>query len=231
MANLAERCREFAASAMKDGIGQAALDVLQERGYDALTIDRVADRAGISKGCVYNYFRNKQELITYVFERIIAPAEEEAKQILARACGAMEKLESLVRMWFEYFSRHRGLFDFLFRDTAVRQLCYDSQRQKDSQALDDFSLILEQGIREGVFRPHDCRGVAELMIGAIQFVIERQMELAEQRPAEQEAQRILDVFMRGVTADPKNPMQSQRVEMQLQQDGANVERVGAEVRK
>lgn len=201
MANLAERCREFAASAMKDGIGQAALEVLQERGYDALTVDRVADRAGISKGCVYNYFRNKQELITYVFERIIAPAEEEAKQILARACRAMEKLESLVRMWFEYFSRHRGLFDFLFRDTAVRQLCYDSQRKKDSQALDDFSLILEQGICEGVFRRHDCRGVAELMIGAIQFVIERQMELAEQRPAEQEAQRILDVFLRGLAAE------------------------------
>jgi len=231
MANLAERCREFAASAMKDGIGQAALEVLQERGYEALTIDRVADRAGISKGCVYNYFRNKQELITYVFERILAPAEEEAKQILARACGAMEKLESLVRMWFEYFSRHRGLFDFLFRDTAVRQLCYDSQRQKDSQALDDFSRILEQGISEGVFRRHDCRGVAELMIGAIQFVIERQLELAEQRPADREAQRILDVFMRGVTAEGQNEAHSQRDEMQSQQAGANVQQDGAEVRQ
>lgn len=210
MANLTERCREFAASAMKDGIGQAALEMLQERGYEALTIDRVADRAGISKGCVYNYFRNKQELIQYVFERIVEPAEHEAQQILARPCGAMEKLESLVRMWFGYFSSHRGLFDFLFRDSAVRQLCYDSQRKKDSQALDDFSLILEQGIGEGVFRRHDCRGVAELMVGAIQFVIERQLELGEQRTAEHETQRILDVFTRGVAADRREPVEVQQ---------------------
>lgn len=209
MANLTERCREFAASAMKDGIGQAALEVLQERGYEALTIDRVADRAGISKGCVYNYFRNKQELIQYVFERIVEPAEQEAQQILARSCGAMEKLESLVRMWFGYFSSHRGLFDFLFRDPVVRQLCYESQRKKDSQALEDFGRVLAQGVSEGVFRCHNCGAVAEMIIGAIQFVIERQLELGEQRPAEQEAERILDVFLQGMAANPR-----ERVEVQ-----------------
>lgn len=209
MTSLAERCREFAASAMKDGIGQAALEVLQERGYDALTIDRVADKAGISKGCVYNYFRNKQDLITYVFERIIAPAEEQARRIIAESCGALKKLESLVRMWFEYFAQHRSLFDFLFRDPAVRQLCYDSQRAKDSQALADFGGILQQGIAEGVFRPHDSTTVAEMMIGAIQFVIERQLESGEQRPSERMAQQILHVFLNGIGNEPARQAEAQ----------------------
>lgn len=198
MQSLAEKCRELAVSAMKDGISQAALEVLKQHGYEGLTMDRVAELAGVAKGSIYHYFRNKQALVTHMFEQIIAPAVERSEQIMAQATPALEKLQAMVKMWLEYFSQHRSLFDFLFREPAVRELCFASQRTKNITAVERFSTILRQGMAEGIFRPVIPEFVAEMIIGAIQFTIERQLETGESRPLEQSLIRILDVFLHGI---------------------------------
>ncbi len=42
--------------------------VFAERGYNATTIDAIAERAGIAKGSVYQYFKSKTDLFFAVFE-------------------------------------------------------------------------------------------------------------------------------------------------------------------
>ena len=202
MSNLAERCRELAASAMKDGIANAALEVLRQYGYAGMTIERVADSAGISKGSVYNYFRNKEELIAYVFERIVEPAVQEGERIVAEPLPAKQKLEAMLRMMLEHFSQQRSLFDFLFHDAAVREVCMSSRRTKHELAIGRFEMILQQGIQEGVFRPHPTRLAAEMLFGAVMFLIERQLELGERRPTEEMIRHLLEVFLRGIERQP-----------------------------
>ena len=40
-------------------IRQAAAELVRERGYEAMTYDAVAERAGISRRTVFNYFPTK----------------------------------------------------------------------------------------------------------------------------------------------------------------------------
>ncbi|MCS7304113.1 MAG: TetR/AcrR family transcriptional regulator [Thermoguttaceae bacterium] len=205
MSNLAERCRELAASAMKDGIANAALEVLRQYGYTGMTMERVADSAGVSKGSLYNYFRNKEELISFVFERIVEPAVQESQRIMAQPLGAVQKLEAMLRMLLEYFSQHRSLFDFLFHDAAIRELCMNSRRTKHDLATSQFESILRQGMQEGVFRPHEAKLAAEMLFGAVMFLIERQLELGERRPPEELVRHLLDVFLHGIRFSPSFP--------------------------
>lgn len=196
--SLSEKCRELAVSAMKDGIIQAALEVLKQHGYEGLTMDRVAEVAGIAKGSLYHYFRNKQELVTYLFEETIEPAVQAGDEIFQQVVPAVAKLEAMVRMWFDYFSQHRALFDFLFRDPTVRELCLTSRRAKNGLAIDRFSAILQQGINEGVFRPLDVTYAAEMIIGSLQFVIERQLETGKSHPIEDSVRRLMDIVLLGI---------------------------------
>ncbi len=196
--NLAERCRRIAGDAMREGILQAALDVLRSDGFEHLTIEKVAEAAGIAKGSVYNYFRNKQELVTQVFERSIEPAIEAGGHIIASSMEAVEKLEAMLRLWFSHFSKHRGLFDFLFRDPHVRELCFTSQRSKNTLAIDRFRSIFEQGIAEGSFREFNAVSAAEMAVGAVQFCIERQLESGEQRPIETSIRELMDLILWGI---------------------------------
>ena len=44
----------------------AALELLRERGYAGLTLDDVADRAGVGKSSLYRRFRDRADLIAYL---------------------------------------------------------------------------------------------------------------------------------------------------------------------
>src|SRR5690606_8104694 len=44
-------------------------EVLEDFGYARTTTDRIAERAGVSVGTVYQYFGNKTELFERVFDR------------------------------------------------------------------------------------------------------------------------------------------------------------------
>ena len=52
----------------------SALDIFVERGYAASRLDDVAARAGVSKGTLYLYFENKEELFKAVVRENLVSA-------------------------------------------------------------------------------------------------------------------------------------------------------------
>jgi AcrR family transcriptional regulator len=57
-------------------ICSAALEVFAEKGFAAARLDEIARRAGVSKGTLYLYFKDKEELFRAVVRDTIAPNVE-----------------------------------------------------------------------------------------------------------------------------------------------------------
>jgi TetR/AcrR family transcriptional repressor of mexJK operon len=64
----------------------AARRVFLERGFDAATVEEVADRAEVSKATVYNNFHDKHALLEAMVDRVTA----ESKAILAAAFAPLD---------------------------------------------------------------------------------------------------------------------------------------------
>jgi AcrR family transcriptional regulator len=60
----------------------AARDLFVERGYAATRLDDVAARAEVSKGTLYLYFTNKEELFKAVVHENVVPLLGEAESII-----------------------------------------------------------------------------------------------------------------------------------------------------
>ena len=60
----------------RDAIEQAAADLMLRHGYEATSMAAVADKAGVATNTVYWYFRNKDELLIAVLDRVVAEALE-----------------------------------------------------------------------------------------------------------------------------------------------------------
>ncbi|MDI1345647.1 MAG: TetR/AcrR family transcriptional regulator [Pseudolabrys sp.] len=59
--------------ARRDAILAAALDEFSARGFEATRLDDVARRAGIAKGTIYLYFRDKDTLFQELVRAMLAP--------------------------------------------------------------------------------------------------------------------------------------------------------------
>lgn len=54
----------------KDLILNTAEDVFSERGFDEARMDDIAERAGLSKGAIYWYFKKKDDIIAALLDRV-----------------------------------------------------------------------------------------------------------------------------------------------------------------
>ena len=60
-------------------IVRAARRVIGELGFDEASMERIAHEAGIAKGTIYLYFRNKEELLAHVAEHGFRELMERAR--------------------------------------------------------------------------------------------------------------------------------------------------------
>ncbi|KWR90180.1 TetR/AcrR family transcriptional regulator [Cupriavidus sp. IDO] len=79
----------------------AALELFVERGYAATRLEDVAAAAGVSKGTVYLYFANKEELFKTVVRENLVPALARGTDLVDNFEGSTpELLRELLRGWW-----------------------------------------------------------------------------------------------------------------------------------
>ena len=100
----------------KKDIMDKALELFATEGFDKTSISKIAQRAGISKGLLYNYFSSKEELIkTIIFNGLdrltgfIDPnkdgviTKEELKFFIEQFFNALVRNEHYWRLYFTLF--------------------------------------------------------------------------------------------------------------------------------
>src|SRR6266853_578527 len=68
-----QSAREAKAAARREAILDAALDEFSARGFAAARLDDVAARAGVAKGTIYLYFRDKESLFQELVRTMLSP--------------------------------------------------------------------------------------------------------------------------------------------------------------
>lgn len=126
------RSRETVAAVL-----EAAAQVFERHGYAAGTTNRIASRAGVSIGSLYQYFPNKESILVALVERHIEQGEERlaplALAFVAEPPPLREGLERLVATMFELHADsprlHRVLFEECPRPPALQERIAAAQAQ------------------------------------------------------------------------------------------------------
>jgi len=79
----------------------AACAVFAEKGYASTRVADIAERAGVGKGTVYEYFSSKEELLFAVFELINAEISLRMNDALEAGGSSEEKLHNVLRLGAE----------------------------------------------------------------------------------------------------------------------------------
>src|SRR5919112_4126141 len=77
-------------------IQQATMRVIARKGMAAATMQEIAEEAGVAKGTIYLYFRDRDELVEKTFETAIGELHKLVDEALARGGSFRERFRSMV---------------------------------------------------------------------------------------------------------------------------------------
>jgi AcrR family transcriptional regulator len=146
----------------------AALDLFVERGFAATRLDDVAARAGVSKGTLYLYFENKEELFKAVVRENLLPTLDVAEQVISNHSGSSTDLFRKIMMtWWERVGNTSlsGITKLMMSESGnfpeVAQFYHEEVITRANAML---ISILERGIAQGEFRNIDTTQASNVVI-------------------------------------------------------------------
>ncbi len=166
-----QNIQSFIETARRAQIVACAIEIIATLGYSQASLTRIAEKAGISKGVVLYYFKNKEALIEQVvFEVYTAAAEAIAPQIVAQPSAAL-KLQVYIRSSLEYIRTHRQQMIALIEVVSHHPSGGDRFRGEIQEpSIRALQALLEKGQQEGDFRTFDPLVMAVTIRRAIDTV-------------------------------------------------------------
>jgi AcrR family transcriptional regulator len=140
----------------KTQLTRATFLEVSEKGFAEVTLEDIAQRAGVSKGVLLYYFRSKEDLFLAAFKEAILALRDRLRAAVAAAADPVEKIRALLRTSFvsakanrKFYQAYLDLLSMGTRQEAFKQLnarFYEGCLTMDRE-------ILADGVRQGVFRP------------------------------------------------------------------------------
>src|SRR5215472_6770637 len=187
----------------------AALASFAERGFAATRLEDVAARAGVTKGTLYLYFRNKEELFKAVVRQGLVPAIERAEAMVAdSAVPSIVLLEQLAGLFARIVSSRLSAIPKLVLTEAGNfpEIARFYLEEVVHRGMHLLRAVLERGIEAGELRPIDTQSavmcvIAPLLLAALwRHSLERHAD----RPLDIDAlcRTHLDLLRSGLAVEP-----------------------------
>jgi AcrR family transcriptional regulator len=136
---------------MQDRILNKARELMFQTGVKHVTMDDLANQLGISKKTIYQYFKDKDALVSSVVEFELANHALLCNQSMKLADNAVHEIFLLMTVIQEMFNRMNPLA--LFEIEKYYPLAFDKiKNHKDDYIFSMISANLEKGIAEGLYR-------------------------------------------------------------------------------
>ncbi len=177
----------------------AAIDLFVERGYAATRLEDVARRAGVSKGTLYLYYENKEELFKAVVRGSIVPVIGEAEVSVAEFDGhSADLLRQLIHAWWNRLGATKvsGIIKLVTAESDnFPELACFYQEEVINRGTKTMSTMLERGIARGDFRPIDVVMMTQVLVAPMLALITWKHSVGPCPRAELDPMAFLDTFL------------------------------------
>ena len=129
-------------------IVDVATELLLEHPIATVTVKDIADRAGIGEATVYRYFKQKQNLVCAVAEKLQKQVFEEYFAPISGSGYA--KLEAFFGAYSKIFAEHREFYRFIGDFDAYLLSENVSAGQSYSSGVDHFRDLFLAAYRQGI---------------------------------------------------------------------------------
>ena len=184
----------------RDTIQCAAQRVIAQHGLAGASMAAIAEEAGVAKGTLYLYFKDRDDLLDQAAGRIFDELLERLAGVLAVARPLRESLRGLVLTKLAFFDANQ---EFLRVYMALRLGGSDEARQRRrrrpryARYLELLTGYLASAARRGEMKSFDPGRVALFFAEGTSAILQRRLEETG-RPPEEDVEWIVDLLLNGL---------------------------------
>jgi AcrR family transcriptional regulator len=188
----------------------AAERLLAHYGYKKVTMDDLAEEAGVGRRTIYFHFKNKEDLALATLDRTIDLLVRELHNLAGAGGHPAERLHRMLvgRILF-LFDRERNYFHSLDDMYAAIRSRYKAHREKYVLAeAEVFAEVIREGQREGVFEGDDPVADAHALVWATSTLTPFSLsprELGAREVVARRIHRIAGMLLRGILRRDGDP--------------------------
>jgi AcrR family transcriptional regulator len=193
--------------AMRDRILDATECLLTRLGYRKMTMDDVAQEAGIAKRTIYVHFPSKEEVALASIDRVVDRLTSRLRELAQGGGPPDQRLRRMLlcRILFRFDSvqgySHRldGLFE------SLRPAYMSRRRRYFDEEASIFTDVLAEGRDQGFFACDDPLAMGHTMLLATNSLLPYSLdaqELGRREEVEMNAGRIADLLLNGIRRRP-----------------------------
>jgi TetR/AcrR family transcriptional regulator, fatty acid metabolism regulator protein len=185
-------------------IQEATMRVISRKGMAAATMQEIAEEAGVAKGTIYLYFRDRDELVEKTFESSMGQLMLQIDEALDRDIAFEEKIQAVIGAQLAFFAANREFFRLYLSLRMPEGTPQQQRRQKRTcqpqyqNRVQKLADVLEQAMVRDEIRRVDAYRLALFIIeGSTAVIIERLSE--ENSPsAEADVELIAGLILDGI---------------------------------
>jgi AcrR family transcriptional regulator len=128
-------------------IAAIASGLFSEFGYKSVSMDQISQSAQVAKGTLYLYFKDKEDLLTYLVKGVRAGIREMAVEIEARGLPFLEEIHEVVYSFLMYRQNQKFIYKIM---REAKELKTPSACRAIKQMDDEVSGYLEKRLRSAM---------------------------------------------------------------------------------
>jgi len=186
---------------------QAAIHVYAEKGYAASEIGEVAERAGLARGLVYHYFKNKQTLFRELYEYMMDRTKQFTQSHFEQEGSSLNLFTEYARIVCRQVLDEPAVSRFYMRISMDVHYLYDGESSFSplewmKSFIQPMAEAMERGIAQKTIRGGNSSLMAMQFWGAVSqgmnYLDKLQHELLSQEVSEAELKSQLEVLLEQV---------------------------------
>lgn len=151
--------------ALKVSIVEAARTLFVNSGVDAVSMRKIAASAGINPMTIYKVFESKRTLLYYIWDDIFEELDHLISKTRKRKQSRQKELVGVIRCIFDFWLENPDCYRVIYLHQDIptegsETYWVDKNKAGRIGALAD---ILEKGVADNSFKPHNCAEQAELI--------------------------------------------------------------------
>jgi AcrR family transcriptional regulator len=168
----AQTSRERRKEETREALIDAGYEVFVRRGFEAASIDEIAETAGFTRGAFYKHFKNKDELLYALTDRHWVTAEDDFLAELAHTNSLTDlDIATIARLFKAQGARDIKSYT-LSQETHLYGLRHPEMRERQLQRIHEHNdrmeqLILDQLAKFGVTLSMSASTLARVVLAAL----------------------------------------------------------------